>query len=553
VVKKITLSLKKRAAPYGGAQESKRFNDFINEVSHDLIGVQRQWNSIAYPLFASLPQGEQDTRWELGSDINPVIHGFDGTQIFMDMDATETTDDGRYFTTTDQRPKTLKEVAEDAQTQINEINEAVQLIEVLGGEGLTEEQKAKIGLNIFNPFQSSASDSLDGRSRRNEFNVTQLAKDLYGPTFTLDGDGEPNLANSVKDMVDALLELHGGDWDSDITLEHEIDNDDIIAAAGILQTKINKSESYTTLNRSATIINLQNDLNRIRYEIGAVRGNNSWNTDFSNIPYVGAPVSLQGHVALVGSGTASASNPHGLTAADIGLSGSLSAIVTFTGMDNETDSTPDYSSSNFINANDPLETAIGKLDTQLKLTDDENDAHRAITDGNPHGVDMDDFAANDVVSRINLASNYISADRITDGSLNAIPTLVQETAWDNHLTTSTNAHDAVAIDVDDSFFNAIEGTNVQDALESIDTELDERRLELEFSSHVDAAEPIIFAHGRGIYPIVQLVDTSITDADYYYENTTTDGLDLFVNIEHVDKNTFRVWTNSTEGVIIALF
>lgn len=552
MVSKITLSLKKRAAPFKGAQQSKHFNDFINEVSHDLIDIQRQWNSVAYPLFASLPQGEQDTRWELGPDINPVVHGLDGTQLFMDMDALETTDDGRYFISTDQRPKTLKEIAEDVQTQINKINEAVQLIEILGGEGLTEEQKAKIGLNIFNPFQASASDSLDGRSRRNEFNVIQLAKDLYGPTFTLDGDGEPNLANPIRDMMDALLELHDGDWDNDITLQHIIDNDDIIATAGILQSKIDKSASYVALDRSATIENIEDDLNRIRYEIGALRGNNDFDTDFSGIPYAGAPNSLKGHVELVGTGTPSAINPHGLTAADIGLSGSLSAIVLFTGMDDETDSTPDYSSSNFINANDPLETAIGKLDTQLKLTDDENDIHRAIINGNPHGVDMADFPGNDVISRVNLASNHISADRITDGALNAIPTLIQEAAWNAHLIAIANAHMATAVNVDDSNFTILPSGTVQDVLDAIDDEFNDHRLEIDFDAHV-VNNPIIITHNRGQYPIVQLVDRSLGDYDYMYDQSSTEGLALFINVEHISVNKFRVWTNSVEGTIVALF
>jgi hypothetical protein len=354
-------------------------------------------------------------------------------------------------------------------------------------------------------------------------------------------------------MLDALLELHDGDWDSDISLQHIIDNDDIIAAAGILQSKIDKSASYTTLDRVATVEDLEDDLNRIRYEVGILRGNNNWGADFVNIPYTGAPISLQGHVALVGTGTASATNPHGLTAEDIGFDDDLDAIVSFTGMDSTTDPSPDYVNSNFINANDPLETAIGKLDAQLKLTDDENDVHRAITNGNPHGVDMDDFLPSTVITRINLAANWISADRVADGTTNAIPTLIQEAAWDAHLSVPANAHNAAAINVSDTNFEVLPGGTAQEVFDAIDAIINEHRIEVEFTGHADIENPIIVNHNRGIYPLVQLVDTSIVDSDYYYENITTDGLALFVNIEHVDKNTFRVWTNSTEGTIVALF
>ena len=552
MVKKITLSFKKRTASERGISRSNLINDLINEVSHDLINLSREWNSIAYPIFGSLPQGASDTRWDLDSTLNPVVNGLDGTQMFMDNNANSTLDDGRYYNSTNERPKTLKEIAEALQSNINEINEAVQLIEILGGEGLTEEQKAKIGLNIFNPFQASASDSIDGRSKRNEFNVIQLAKDIYGATFALDGNGEPNLSNSMRDMLDALLELHDGDFDNDITLQHQINNDDIIAGADIEQTKVDQSASYVVLNRSASVDTLEDDLNRLRYEVGILRGNNNWEADFSGIPYAGAPISLKGHVEDVGTGIPSAINPHGLAPADIGLTTILSAVVTFTGMDNDTDSTPDYTSNNYININDPLETALGKLDTALQVVDTENDAHRAIVDGNPHGVDMDNFPSNDVVDRINLASNYISADRITDGVTNIIPTAVQEQAWDNHLTTLSGAHQAIAIDVNDVNFDVISGSTSQEVFENIDAQFEENRLEITYVNHTDE-QPIIVTHNRGRYPLVQLVDTSLTDYEYVYGVSALEGIAIYVNVEHLDTNTFRVWTNSTEGTIVALF
>jgi len=557
VVNQITLALKKRVIAERGPQNSRMLNDIVSEVSHDLINLARQWNSIAYPIFGSLPQGEQDTRWELDSSLNPVINGLDGTQMFMDNDAAASIDDGRYWDSTNLRPKTLKEIAGYLKDEIDTVNEALQLSEALGGEGLTEEQKARIGLNIFNQFQASASDSLDGRSKNNQYNLTQLAKDIYGLAFTLDGDGAANLVNPIRDMVDAVLELHNGDWDDDILLSHTLDNDDIIASAGIEQSKIDKSSSYTELNRATTATHLEEDLNRIRYEIGALRGNNGWDSDFANIPYVAAPVSLQGHVALVGTGTPEATNPHGITPDDIGLTDDLAAIHAFTGMDDTLDATPDYANTNFISQNDPLETAVGKLDAQMKLTDDENDAHRALIDANPHGVDMDDFTPNDVMDRINLGSNTISADRISDGAINIIPLLSQEEAWDNHLVDIVDVHIAAAIETSDVFVN-FSGTNSQAVFESIDATFTNNRLEVTYAGHTDAL-PLLVQHNKGKYPLVQIIDTTQQVAyDYLYTVSSISDVDqtdttLYIEVEHLDENTFRVWTNSTDGVIVALF
>jgi hypothetical protein len=557
VVNQITLALKKRVIAERGPQNSRMLNDIVSEVSHDLINLARQWNSIAYPIFSSLPQGEQDTRWELDSSLNPVINGLDGTQIFMDNDAAASIDDGRYWDSTNLRPKTLKEIAAYLKDEIDTVNEALQLSEALGGEGLTEEQKARIGLNIFNQFQASASDSLDGRSKNNQYNITQLAKDIYGLAFTLDGDGAANLVNPIRDMVDAVLELHNGNWDDDIVLAHTLDNDDIIAGAAIEQSKVDKSSSYTELTRATTATHLEEDLNRIRYELGALRGNNSWDSDFANIPYTGAPVSLQGHVALVGTGIAEATNPHGITPADIGLTDDLAAIHAFTGMDDTLDATPDYTNTNFISQNDPLETAIDKLDAQLKLTDDENDAHRAIIDGNPHGVDVEDFTPNDLMDRINLGSSAISADRITDGAINIIPLLTQEEAWDNHLIDITDVHEARAIQTSNIFVN-FSGDTSQETFESIDAAFDNRRLEVTYADHNDAS-PLLVQHNKGKYPLVQIIDTTQQIAyDYLYTVSSVSDVDpgdttLYVEVEHLDENTFRVWTNSTDGVIVALF
>ena len=45
----------------------------------------------------------------------------------------------------------------------------------------------------------------------------------------------------------------------------------------------------------------------------------------------------------------------------------------------------------------------------------------------------------------------------------------------------------------------------------------------------------------------------MSDYEYVYGVSALEGIAIYVNVEHLDTNTFRVWTNSTEGTIVALF
>ena len=86
--------------------------------------------------------------------------------------------------------------------------------------------------------------------------------------------------------------------------------------------------------------NLENDLNYVRTQLKAITGETNWydapNTDLSDVP------------------------------SEQAISGSFVNIFTFTGMDDRNDSTPTYSSTNYVTNDNDLETAIGDLDAQVK-------------------------------------------------------------------------------------------------------------------------------------------------------------------------------------------
>lgn len=84
---------------------------------------------------------------------------------------------------------------------------------------------------------------------------------------------------------------------------------------------------------------LESDLNYVRSQLKAITGETNWydapQTDLSDVP------------------------------SEQGMSGSFANIYTFTGMDDRNDSTPTYSSTNYVTNGNSLETAIGALDAQV--------------------------------------------------------------------------------------------------------------------------------------------------------------------------------------------
>jgi len=73
----------------------------------------------------------------------------------------------------------------------------------------------------------------------------------------------------------------------------------------------------------------------------------------------------------------------------VDLSAFSSATQTFTGMDSETDSTPTYTSTNYVANSDSLETAIGKLDAGIAGADATKVVERLgspLTSGSTHVI-----------------------------------------------------------------------------------------------------------------------------------------------------------------------
>lgn len=351
-LKKFNFNFQVRSAPKSGPTDSDLWNDTIDELSADLASIATEWNNKLVKIIEKLPAGAEE------GTVNAFVNGLDGKNLWVSQGATSSTD-SRYYNSVKARPNTVYDQFEALYTTLtNNISTLENTIAESGSGGLTDAQKSRIGANVFNSSHASSSTSLDGKSENNRLNIIQLAKDFYGSSFSLDNDGTANLTNSLFAMVDALLELHGGNWDNDIALTHS-------GAFSAAQTDVGTShagdDTYT-----GSPSNLKEDLNRIRNAIKTLKGTAGWLSSPSAL-YSGGADSLEDLLAsTAGTGTKSATNPWGYNYSDVdGLNTRLEAIKTFTGQGSQTDNAPSYSSTTFINNGDSLETAIGRLDTTL--------------------------------------------------------------------------------------------------------------------------------------------------------------------------------------------
>ena len=351
--------------PSGGAISSSDLSAFSKSVGQNLQKIRSDWRSYIRPILNSLPAGNADTRWStaigkgLPNKIDCFVYGVQGTTLFVFNDANSTKADGRYWHSTDFRPKTIAEAFEDIYTTISDIETSLNDDSSVDLDPLW----ASIGEAYRNTNRATTVGSLDTRFGVIETYIAQLNDDIYEPTTFSYQLGTP-LPYSIADMLNRILILHNvvGGWGSNPSgvshaglpvASHTHAFTDILPPPAPASTQ-GRTGAYTTLN---------NEVKRLRWEIQRTRGSLTWYSDVS-YPY-GGTASLGGHIAEVGSGVSSATNPHGLNYIDMGIDTYLDAIIAFTGMSNYTDSSPTYSTTNYVTQSVSLETAIGELDTAI--------------------------------------------------------------------------------------------------------------------------------------------------------------------------------------------
>jgi hypothetical protein len=350
--------------PSGGAISSADLTAFGKSVGQNLQKVHSDWRTYIRPILNSLPAGNADTRWstEIGkglpSKIDCFAYGVQGTTLFVFNDATSSKADGRYWDSTEYRPKTIAEAFEDVYQALSEIETTLDDDTTVDLDPLW----AAIGEAYRDTDRATTVGSLDSRVGTLETYISQLNDDIYEPTTYPYQIGTP-LPYSIATMLNELLVLHNsGGWGADpsdvshagiMPSAHTHAFDEVLPPPAPANTQ-GRSGSYTTL---------ENEVLRLRWEIQRTRGSTSWYSDVT-YPY-GGVADLKNHILAVGSGTPSASNPHGQNYIDMGVDTYLDAIVSFTGMSNYTDSNPTYTSTNYITQSDSLQDAVSDLDAAL--------------------------------------------------------------------------------------------------------------------------------------------------------------------------------------------
>ena len=285
-----------------GPMSAENWNDSLDELAADLTYLAKEMRKLQ-TLTNTLPNGVSN------STIDAFALGIDGRGIYVDS-SLETGTTSTYWESGDSRPKTVEEAFNDIYTALNTAVRELEEEIISSYVAITAAQKTAIGDNIFDASLTSNATSLDGKSENNRLNTIQIARDVYGGAYTLDSDGAANLSYSVKDMVDALLALHNGAWNSDIVVDHSG------LSITLAQTSVLASSTYDD-NFGGPPANLEEDLNELRTLVKEIKGTAAYTGEVSQL-YAAGPVSLEDLMTgTSGEGTKSPNNPWGYKFSDI--------------------------------------------------------------------------------------------------------------------------------------------------------------------------------------------------------------------------------------------
>lgn len=346
-----------------GAVSSSDLNAFSRSTGQNLQQVRGDWRTYIHPVLNSLPGGGTDLRWStalgkgLPDKIDSFSYGVQGSTLFVFNDANSTKADGRYWVANEYRPKTIAESFEDVYEAIYNVSTGIDTQTTVDLDPVW----ASIGEEYRDATFRGATGSLHSRTSLLDTYIQQLNTDIYEPGSYPYSLGTP-LPYSIANMLDQILKIHEvpAGWGSDPA---SVGHTPLAPAAhNHLFTEVLPPPALaSTLNRAAPHSNLEDEVLKLRYEIQMTRGSASWYSDVTD-PVTTNAGDLGTHINYVGSGTATATNPHGLTLSDIGAATTFDAIVSFTGMTNVNDANPTYSSTSYVTQSGSLETAIGELD-----------------------------------------------------------------------------------------------------------------------------------------------------------------------------------------------
>jgi hypothetical protein len=589
----ILISTVVRNQRYRGPTSSAQQNDLQAELVRDITEVRRQWNTFVVSAFKLLPDGTDDPL------VDAINNGIDGRTLYVNTEASLTSDNGQYFQSVRNRPHTIYEQFQDVYSTIDEQFETLESqIENTGGTGITAAQQAAIGINVFDGALTSSPSSIDGRSQSNTLNVLQLSRDLYGSAYaSFSGDGDPVLSLSLRDMVGALLTLHSGTWNSDVTLAHSFTAADITTGT-MSQERIGPSSSSGTGisdTYSGATTHLVHDLNIIRTQIRNLKDSASpWTNAISLnanwLPVTSAlrPRDLKLTTDLKGSVARTDTNPWGYSYTDIdGLSAILSAEETFTGRVGSLDVDPAYSTVYGFSQGASLTTAVGALAFEIGgivsdlLSTDTTSSGHIVNVNNPHSTTLTQAAAaggSAPATQVTIVDNlgyYVAttaeiAFQEAHQRLLGVSGLIQpavddlETSLlgiiddlDTDLSSEILALSGFLVAVDSGLENQIDAINatvsgIELDIVTIETSTTHRRAQTLVTALADDAS-VLVVHNSSMYPQVSVITVSnLTTAGYDAYNVLPVNNTTGILIEHTDTDSFYLTNKLGEELVSGL-
>jgi len=456
-MEKVITSLIERKVPFNGPVESDVWNDTIEEMVHSIGVIQDAWNTLLYPMLGSLPGGPLEvTTADRVVDPNPFDNGMDGSQIYMDMTALES--DEEYYSSVQERPYTIKETFTVFQETIQADIQAAREAAVFAG--VTEEQKERIGANIFYVNRTSSPTSLDGQTTW----LTQAVEQMIADIFNLgtDADSPPNLAlypiddglqtrdNTLMEYIESILYFHDNTLGSDWIEVHHAFTDPALEGSTSPQVYSNKVKAVGTVDAAfgdggwpGVPAHLEDELNQIRTAVKRGLGGTLW-TNLPLDPWDSTALSLQDHMNRTGTGILGADNPHGLDVFDIGYTVPTADEIGYT-----------PASTFYLGGVDDVAEALDTLDLSLSIIDGSLSAETSarISADDDLQTQIDDILAGlgalDAadISFDGTGTTYITSDTDVEAALNTIDAeLVLNQAdhdlYDDHIDGTTDpAHD----------------------------------------------------------------------------------------------------------------
>lgn len=121
----IGINTVRRRFPYHGTLSSETLCELVEEIVQDFTTIAKELNDSVQPVISSLPGGRrQITEADRIEDINPVINGLDGSQLYLDATAQDPYNPLLYNREKN-RPNTIKEAMQYLLMRIEQLAHAI--------------------------------------------------------------------------------------------------------------------------------------------------------------------------------------------------------------------------------------------------------------------------------------------------------------------------------------------------------------------------------------------------------------------------------------------